>query len=122
MEFEIIVDKITRGVYDRPKKLKLYGDNHVFNEDESVKWNREEVVRRNRKIKAENRIALENQFKYDVMEYILSNYEINNNEEIASTIYHMAWETGHSYGFHNVLQEAIEFAEFAETILTASKD
>ena len=122
VEFKIIMDKIQNGIYDRPKKLNLYGDDHVIDENKSVKWNREEVVRRNEKIKAEKNVALTDQFKEDVIEYILKNYEINNNKEIAISVYKMAWETGHSYGLHDVLQEVIEFAEFAETILIASKD
>lgn len=123
MDLKIIVDKINSGEYGKPKRLKLYEDNHVFDENKSVKWNREKVSLENKEIKATNYAPLINQFKEDVIAYILSNYEINNNKEMAETIYCMAWKSGHSYGLYYVLQEAVEFAEFARDMdLTAFKN
>lgn len=57
----ITIDDV-QAVYDEWKSIstipdssrfKRYVANHVFNEDQSVRWNKEEVVRRNAEYKAE---------------------------------------------------------------------
>ena len=122
MKFETIIDKINNGEYVKNKQTILYEEGHVFDEDKSVKWNKEEVIRKNEQLKKEfNNAEVEN-FKNDVIEYILNNYEISNNRNIANMVYHMAYEFGHSSGNRETLNETIGFAEFAEDIVTEIKD
>ena len=124
MEFQTIMDKINNGVYDRITFPYLYEENHIFDEDKSVKWNKKEVENQNAKLIQEfnNRSKMKQaNFQEDAIEYILSNYEINNNRNIASMIFCMAYEFGHSSGYREVLQEIIDFAEFVENIVSEIK-
>lgn len=61
-------------------KERTYSANHIFDEDKSVKWNREEVVRRNEQIK-NDRESLQNarfrairEAEDDIIEYLSDYY------------------------------------------------
>mgnify|MGYP007095021709 FL=1 len=60
-------------------------------------------------------------FQEDAIEYILSNYEINNNRNISNMVFRTAYEYGHSSGYREILNEIIDFAEFAESIVNEIK-
>ena len=122
MKFETIIDKINNGKYVKNKQTNLYEEGHVFDENKSVKWNKEEVIRKNEQLKKEFKNAKVENFKNDVIEYILNNYEISNNRNIANMVYNMAYEFGHSSGNREILNETIDFASFAEDIVTEIKD
>ena len=122
MKFETIIDKINNGKYVKNKQANLYEEGHVFDENKSVKWNKEKVIRKNEQLKKEFNNAKVENFKNDVIEYILNNYEINNNRNIANMVYNMAYEFGHSSGYREILNETIDFASFAENIATEIKD
>lgn len=124
MKFETIIDKINNGKYFKIKQPNLYEEGHVFDENKSVKWNKEEVIRKNEQLKKEfnNAEMKREDFQYDVVKYILNDYKINNNENIANMVYNMAYEFGHSSGYREILNETIDFAIFAENIVTEIKD
>lgn len=122
MKFETIVDRINNGEYFKTKQINLYEEGHVFDENKSVKWNKEEVIRKNEQFKKEFKNAKVENFKNDVIEYILNNYEISNNRNIANMVYDMAREFGHSNGDREILNEIIDFATFAEDIVTEIKN
>ena len=106
MEFQTIIDKIDNGAYDKIKYPKLYKETYIFDEDKSVKWNRKEVENQNAKLIQEfnnSKIKQEN-FQEDVIEYILSNYEINNNRNIANIVFRMIYEYDHLNGYKEVLK------------------
>lgn len=121
MEFKTIIDRINNGEYDRIKRPNLYEEGYVFDENKSVKWNREEVIKQNEKLKKESEMKRED-FQDDVVKYILNSYKIDNNENIANMVYNMAHEFGHSSGYREILNETIDFADFAENIVTEIKD
>jgi hypothetical protein len=57
-------------------KVRTYSANHIFDEDKSVKWNSEEVIRRNEQIK-NDRAALQTarfnaitEAEDDIVEYL----------------------------------------------------
>lgn len=77
-----IEERIERGYYeselDEPRRE--YNDIHVFNDLETVRWNREEVKRRNEEIRELRRKykrsinAGNERFKEDIREYIGERY------------------------------------------------
>lgn len=105
---------LVNGVYDTngEREKQLYADNWVFDEDKSVKWNREKLVKENDKIKAYNEEVKNNRttgvegFRKDLQE-VISN-ELGFNQEQASIIYRNAWEEGHSGGFVEVINYVID--------------
>lgn len=84
MDIEVIKEKWRLGEY-APKPIKLhrvYSD-HIFNENMSVKWNREKAAEHNAKVdmlKEQNRkeaAELSKKLKHDVRCYITENYDLN---------------------------------------------
>lgn len=84
MDIEEIRTKYNKGDYkytvDIPAKVPLY---HVFDEELSVKRNRELAEDHNAKVDAivaekhENQKRLNEQFTYDVIDYLVNNCELN---------------------------------------------
>jgi hypothetical protein len=87
MTFENIQSNCWNGVYSPPPNLgykaKTLDKDTVIDEDKSVKWNREEVERRNEKIEAEWRAQFDikiqryQQFRADMLQVAKSEYEMN---------------------------------------------
>lgn len=81
---------IDRKVYFKP--------NHIFDEDKSVKWNREEVERRNNNIYKQRqedkkeKAKLYNDVEESIKKYIVQ--QINVTEEKAIKIYNFVFEDG----------------------------
>ena len=102
--------------------VRKYSDNHIFDEDKSVKWNKEEVVRRNAELAAEmdayrkEQSAKFREFENDVSEMLVTEYGIPN-KAIADKIVSKACEEGHSSGRYEILNYAIDYADFVEDIL-----
>ena len=124
MKYEDIIEKINNGDYDIKNTLnkKQYPENYVFDENKSVKWNKEEVVRQNEKIKKaiKSKFDGQNQFKRDVIQYILEHQLLSGsklNENQAEKIYKKGWEDGHSSGYHNVMIEIEDLIDFIGDIL-----
>lgn len=71
----------------RPKE-KTYSANHIFDEEQSVKWNREEVIRRNEEIKKERDLLQTTRFKAimeaedNIVEYLADNYPSISKEKV----------------------------------------
>lgn len=121
-----IIEKIRNNEYQSKEaypERRGYREDHVFDENKSVKWNKEEVVRQNEKIKAQmdaynkSKSEAQQEFKNDVESYILNNHNIKDNKDIAEEIYNKAYSDGHSGGLHEILNYADEIASFAETII-----
>ena len=125
MKFQTIIDKIDNGAYDKMIKYpKLYKETYIFDEDRSVKWNKKEVEKQNAKLIQEfNNLKMKQEsFRKDAIEYILNNYEINNNRDIASILFHIAYESSYSSGDIEVLNEIIDLAELAENVINKNKN
>lgn len=69
-------------------KERTYSANHIFDEDKSVKWNREEVVRRNEQIKNDRESLQNARFKAireaedDIIEYLSDSYPSISKEKV----------------------------------------
>lgn len=98
----------------RPKSPK-YKIGHVINEDKSVKWNREEVERLNKKHKDEvkelnrQKNLLYTNLVNSIEEYIIS--ETNVDKAKAEKIYNYLYMEYHSYGLRELLSHLDDLLE-----------
>lgn len=89
--------------------LKKYRDNHVFDENKSVKWNREEVVRRNEEYRREVEAHREDKQKayHDFVEagieYIMREFAVG--DELAGEIWSFCASRTNS------IEERLEFLD-----------
>ena len=127
------IDKMP-SIPDREKFTK-YKEDYVFDEDKSVRWNREEVERRNKEYEEEqNRLIKEHQDEWNNMEntvICLITEELrsilpgakaelihpDNLKKKADLIFSKAWERSHAYGMHEVLVEVEELVDFIDDFM-----
>lgn len=93
-------------------------ENHIFDEDKSVRWNREQVVINNKlyddEVKRLNteknkvRDKLTNEIYDAIVEYVGKKHI---NREKATKIWGYAYDKGHSYGYNEVLTYLYEIAD-----------
>ena len=119
LSYQDIYDALEKGYYNpdaqRPK-FEKYAENHIFDENMSVKWNREEAVRRNQAYKdALNAYyAIQNEkdreFQEDLILAIMN--DTNFPRAKAKMIFSKAYDTGHIGGYYEVVSDAMELADF----------
>lgn len=91
----------------RPVGLQKVPGNHIFDEDQSVKWNREQVELNNKKYQSEvARLNTEkNKARDSVYNLIIEKiqYEVGHrlSRKKAEAIWNRAYEDGHSFGFYS---------------------
>ena len=92
----------------RPVGLQKVPGNHIFDEDQSVKWNREQVELNNKKYQSEvARLNTEkNKARDSVYNLIIEKiqYEVGHrlSRKKAEAIWNRAYEDGHSFGFYEI--------------------
>lgn len=98
----------------------------VVDEEKSVRWNREQVKALNKERNAKA-TALKRKyeecnglFEAEAKRRIKEEYGLS--EKAVNIVYGNAYERGHSAGFLEVWWNALEFAEFAKSILDAEKE
>lgn len=112
--------------YPDADTLRKLPDNYVFDENESVKWNREKVgvhnkLADNAKKKYYDELNTVNAaFATMVRQEIQSELDVS--DEVASIIYNEAYENGHADGYHEVVYYAQVYCEFISRILNAMKE
>lgn len=122
-----IRNKVEAKGYDvvYKERIKRVKEDHVFDEDKSVKWNREKAKEHNENVKAiddANRKAsrdMENQFASDLTNVLKEEYSFTN--EVAKKVFYKAWQDGHSSGYYSVVSEAEDIAEFVSEIMELNK-
>lgn len=83
---------------------KRFPKGYVFDENKSVKWNAEEVIRNNEAVQKEvselqrNRSAAINSATSEIVKLIVREFDYKINENQAYIIWNLAYEEGHSYG------------------------
>lgn len=120
---EDVMVNLLKGIYNYENGTKkvLYEYGHVFDEDKSVKWNREKVTDENNGIKDYNKKVTEGIFRGMVgfeedVKLAISN-ETGLDLEKASHVYSKAWEDGHSGGKGEVLNETLDLISLIKDIL-----
>lgn len=104
-----------------PSRSK-FPEDYVFDEDKSVKWNKEEVKRQNELIQKEKEYYIEKsqklqeEFENDCINSICSGYTKINKKQ-ASLIFNYAYRKSHSGGYYNVLSTLEELEELINSIL-----
>lgn len=121
---EEIRENISQKKYEVTRRYPSqtpYPADYVFDEDKSVKWNREQVIIENEKIAAAKKDyqdaenAAYKAFRTDVIGFLQDTYDLN--ETQAVYIFGKAYEDGHSEGYYAVLYNANDYGEFARAIL-----
>ena len=105
MDFERVLEKVKNNEYkchDDYIVVAKFESSHIFDENMSVKWNREEVERQNKKIdraRYQHNKNIQNcfeNFHNDLVDAIIEEYGFNKQE--ADKIVAIAYEREHSYG------------------------
>ena len=103
------------------KRIKPFVETHVFDENQSVKWNKEKVIEENKnreeKIQEFSRVAKDLVSKqFDLLyEEVESSYGIPKNA--AEKLWSKAYSEGHSEGYHCALSIFEEYLDlFKETL------
>ena len=117
---ENIIEKINNNEYQNkltyPRKSEIMKDGYITDENKSVKWNKEQVIKNQKEYNNEMTLyqkeneRLAKLFEEDVINYIKN--EFNYNEKAAKFILSEAWERGHSYGLQQVINEVTDLVEF----------
>lgn len=106
--------------------IKKFPDNFIFDEDKTVKWNREEVKRRNSDIASEKEKIKQrardiiSEARDEIIHYLMDDYGFT--EKVASVIFKKAEEDGHSCGFCEVLSYANSYGDFTQDLFDAEKE
>lgn len=94
---------------------KQYKLDHIFDEEESVRWNREEVLRRNQRyadekyrlMKIRNQAIDEAERK--IQEEIMQDTGLS--KEKAKMLYHFCYERHHAYGAMEMLNHLSDYID-----------
>lgn len=123
MKYEEIIEKIEAHAYDAPlPKADKYSLTYIFDENKSVRWNREEAVRRNKEYTekmAEYRHSCaekSKEFSADITAFVAA--ETGLTKEKAAKVAAKAYADKHSDGYRDVLSEAYELAGLLSEILS----
>lgn len=126
------VDDIIGAVRNGAYKSKLpfpstppWDVDHVFDEEQSVRWNREQAKRLNDARKRQrddwyaDQALCDARFRNDLIAAIAYEYDLNAAQ--SSVVFDKAYDEGHSAGYEEVCLEAHSFAGFARKILEKSE-
>lgn len=111
----------------KPVGLQKYKPGHIFDENMSVKWNRDKLEEENQKYRDEvNRLNAEKSkglWTVHDLVYQKIREEVGHglSEHAAAVIFNYAYESKHAYGFYAVRQELESLIELVSEILKEKK-
>ena len=118
---------IVKTIRDYP----LYKENYIFDENKSVKWNKDEVIKRNKlrdeeirkcqSIRKQTLYNCENNIIHciavELIERNIVKTDISTTVKKATKIFNLAWDKGHSDGVYEVCIYIDEIVDFIEDII-----
>ena len=93
--YEKIIKQFNDVYFNESPRKKTYSLNHIFDEEKSVKWNREEVLRVNEEIKEHNskirelRFRALNEAENNILNYLANEYYTISRKKIAALYHHI---------------------------------
>ncbi len=123
MYFSHIFDEINNREYEETELVMDHKvkDNHIFDENKSIVWNREQVISFNQELDRINKKQREllqianNRFTNDVISAIMDICNINKIK--AGKVYSYAWKLSHSGGRHEIVDTAHDLAFLISEII-----
>ena len=120
-----ILSKINEGAYNIPDKTfpKRLPISHIFDEDLSVKKNKELVAKHNEeidKMKEEYSLevnAIRTRLYEDIISAIMEETDLNRKQ--AEILYNFSYSRHHSSGEYEVVSCLMEYFEFAKNLFNA---
>lgn len=129
MEWDEIQSEFDRayGMSCKPSGLQKYKAGHIFDENMSVKWNRDKLEEENKKF--EDEVGRLNTAKNKAMlavhelvyQKIQDDVGHNLSRTAAEKIFNYAYDDKHAYGFHEVRWELERLVELVSEILAEQK-
>ena len=121
----------TTSISKAKENYPIYTENYIFDENKSVKWNRDEVNRRNKlhdeEIKRCQSIRkyviddFENNIIHCIAVELIKRNIVKTDVSIAAEkaikIFNLAWDKGHSNGIYEVCIYIDEIVDFIEDII-----
>lgn len=107
-----------------PQNIRKVPQNFIFDEDKSVKWNKEQVIANNNAYSEEvaRLNTLKNKRRDSIYEdiYFTIQCEVGHNlsREKAIKIWNYAWEQGHAYGIREVCCHLENLITLADELLS----
>lgn len=121
------ITNLIEEAYNLPIRSKLpkFKEGHIFDEDKSVKWNREEVIRKNQeyeadtqKIKQVRKEAID-EAERKLQKFLIEEYEyFNLSSKQIQKLYNYAYEEYHSYGLSEILIHLDELVDLVSEVIT----
>lgn len=129
MDWDEIQNEFDRayGMSCKPSGLQKYKDGHIFDENMSVKWNRDKLAEENKKFQDEvarlNTLKNKGLLAVHELAYQKIQEDIGNDlpRAAAEKIFSYAYESRHAYGFYDVRCELERLVELVSEILEMSK-
>lgn len=96
--YEKVIKQFNDVYFNESPKKKAYSLNHIFDEEKSVKWNREEVLRVNDEIKEHNTRIREQRFRAiteahkNIINYLQNEYFTIPRKKIEKLYHHIYGE------------------------------
>lgn len=129
MEWDEIQNEFDRvyGMSCKPSGLQKYKAGHIFDENMSVKWNRDKLEEENKKFEDEvSRLnTAKNKALLAVHELVYQKIQDDVGHNLSRTaaekIFNYAYDDKHAYGFHEVRWELERLVELVSEILAEQK-
>lgn len=124
MTFENVKYNVMQGKYKVEGTTKnTYSEYHIFDEDKSVKWNKEEVIRQNREIFDFNKALRQERanartlFDTDLCKAATEEYNVNEAQFNALYAYVLENCTEHPYICVNLIEDVEDIVDFFSTVV-----
>lgn len=124
MTFENVKYNTNQGKYKCESTTRnTYSEYHIFDENKSVKWNKEEVIRLNREIFEHNKAVRQEKanarelFDTDLCKAAMEEYGVNEAQFYALYRHTLDTYTEHPYICINLIDDVEEIVDFFSTVI-----